>query len=56
MTLSEHETYINAINEVETDVMDDDVQPKVKSNTCKTVCFFIAEVAKASIRHSKNNA
>lgn len=36
---------LDSINVVENAVMDDDVQPKVKSNKCKTVCFFIAEVA-----------
>ena len=49
----EYDTYIKTINEVENNVIDDDIQRKVKSNKCKTVCFFIAEVAKAWIRHLK---
>ena len=49
----EYDTYIKTSNEVENNVIDDDIQPKVKSNKCKTACFFIAEVAKAWIRHLK---
>ena len=40
MTLSEHETYINAINEVETDVMDDDVATKSEEQYMQN-CLFL---------------
>ena len=50
MTLSEYDMYIASINEFEQHIVDDNLQPKIKSNRCKAVCYVIAELTKECIR------
>ena len=60
MTLSEYDTYIQSINDMELRVINDNVYPKVSSNRCKAFCYVISELTKECIRYfkisSNNNA
>ena len=41
MTIAEYDMYITSINEFEQHIVDDNLQPKIKSNRCKAVCYVI---------------
>ena len=60
MTLSEYDTYIQSIDDMELRVINDNVYPKVSSNRCKAFCYVISELTKECIRYfkisSNNNA
>ena len=60
MTVAEYEAYIASIDDMEHRVIDDNLQPKIKSNRCKAFCFIISELSKECIRYfkisSNNNA
>ena len=50
MTLAQYDAYILSIDDMEHRVVDDNLQPKIKSNRCKAVCYVIAELTKECIR------
>ena len=51
MTLSEYDTYIQSIDDMELRVINDNVYPKVSSNRCKAFCYVISELTKECIRY-----
>ena len=52
--------YIQSINYMEENVINDNVFPKVRSNKCKAFCYVISELTKECIKYfqisSNNNA
>ena len=60
MTGAEMDMYIQSINYMEENVINDNVFPKVRSNKCKAFCYVISELTKECIKcfqiSSNNNA
>ena len=60
MTVAEYEAYIQSINYMEENIINDNLYPKVRSNRCKAFCYVISELTKECIRYfkisSNNNA
>ena len=55
MTLSEYDTYIASINEVEERIINDNEYPVIKDNKIKICCKTTLELTKALINYLKYN-
>ena len=53
MTVAEYDAYIQSIDYMEENVINDNVFPKVRSNRCKAFCYVISELTKECIRYFK---
>ena len=59
MTVAEYDAYIQSIDDMEQRVINDNVYPKVRSDS-KAFCYVVSEITKECIRYlkisSNNNA
>ena len=53
--LAKYEARINAINEIEERIIDDDKYPVVRDNKIKICCYYTLEITKACINYLKTN-
>ena len=53
--LAKYEARINAINEIEERIIDNDQYPVIENNKIKICCYYALEITKAFINYLKTN-